>query len=1580
MSDVSYSQEMVLYDLFYRKMVLRKNTDFTRVWNRSELRELPRGSVLHLLDDNFLNNKPMVLVPELDNWALTMAPNLKFLHHVQEPVSGPVKIPETFRLLPNGLVPTIREFRRRTMSYIYPWANIPNMPMNVQSQAILSYNSLYRAKIFGIMKNYRRFNYVMASVLNMACKFPNQNHFIPIPVGNAQYEKADFIMAFREFSKASIRRPNDPWYCLLMNLVVFMHLGKGNHSMFDSVPESMLPKIHFIFYSRSNMVVTNLLNLREFNNGREDTVLVKFLKQMNALAIQGQTVSTTDFGVKAVVDTDIDDISEELTEDELNSEDLDKVIVTKLREKGRTVPVSLAPVVKDDVVERPKPVDPGPVAQPYRFPVTVSIPNYKKVRDIFLKLVRDTNLSATMSAVQKLDSAFVGAVSRLAQRMREDEKAPFLVYPKAHSVAASFHGVPAELTKDEDPITVQAKPPEEPEPEKQEVVKAETLDDILESPLFADRGVSKSCVTIRPTLVNNGKTLTNAPAYVKAPSDEERKAFDASTTDEIDEKAAECIAATTHLTAAQEERAVKLATAYKDIEVGGRTLEDILNESPDDKVSKNELDFLKGQVPDESMLKSSIANFDTEYMSKFFTKDLIGTMTYFNRLGMFLKSLKITDISNSQDSKMEVRAQYEDLNHKTSTVRFTLPKVDNRGYCYINGGYKVLKKQRITVPICKVSPVRVTLSSDYNKYLVERVKSVAHSFINYIDKIVETAGSKIKVVFGSAKLPVQPFPYEYTSIARKYTSMTVKDVTDESHPWTFHFNDPEKLVELYTASGIPEAVVKDALDNEDDVKGYLIGIHYTVSPVYVYMKLEGDIVLYNADDGVSSDGSTFIDLLCELCDLDISHLSEWTEFKLLSKSVPVIFALAYRYGLSYMLNYMKTKYAIYDKRARYPRRQSDVVIKFKDKVLVIPRAPLSHSLIFAGLNNYEKSLLSFNIEDMDDKNTYYELLQAKKMSIHNLKGIDNYFDLFVDPIARDVLFRMGEPTDAKDLLIRATTLLTTEDHPPVAASTNYRFRSDERICTAVYKVLSNTFATFRYRGMGASNTFSIRDFEITNMILNDQLLEPVDEINPPNAVKYREEYGHGGAGGRQSTDTFMIDDRQWPEDGVGIIGESSVDNGKTGYAGNMSSNPTIDNIRGLTINKKLEDITPSEAFTSTTLLGPCAINDDSKRVSFLNIHLSHYVATKEMSLPRVRTGYERVIAHRCNPPFAYAAEADGVIETIDEDAHVLVVSYPSLKRKISVEYGDLYTNNGGGGFYCTQNTVINGFKQGDKMKRGDIIVYNNRFFKPDPFTKQVDLSFGQLADVAIIDSARTVEDSDVISEELARKLEFNPVHPRDIVITKTTTIHKFAPVGTKISNVDPLMIFDQSAVSDDTFGSLDEETAALLANTNRHTPRAKFTGVIVKMDAFYLGDTSGMSPSCRNLVNLINREKTKKANVARTTDNAGDYPATTNITDSARIGAVVLEEDTLIIRFYIKQDMSMGAGDKIEFDSSLKSVSSGCVEHGWETEDGSVTCDALFSAVGIHKRLITSPIQTGIMNRNLEKIEKDVLEMYFGKS
>ena len=1228
-------------------------------------------------------------------------------------------------------------------------------------------------------------------------------------------------------------------------------------------------------------------------------------------------------------------------------------------------------ITDEDVIERPKVKLPDNVELAKRFKSIAQIKDHERLASRYKRMLIETHATDMFEREKISRDKFLAVVNQaIAETIKEvptpieppKKEEPVLEKPLKKLATKTIvpNDVEDDIIQDEADDGILG-----------ELQNSETLPEIVDE-------IDKEYIKVQPHVVLNGKFVTNSPAYTKSVDEQKRHEFDKHTTEDIDAKAMETIEQHSELTQAQFNRAIKVSNLYKNIELSYNNqtikVEDLLNTSPDDTISTGSLSFLKGQVPDESMLKSSVSNFDVEYMEKFWLRDLVMELTAFNKVGMFLKDLKITDISDSMNNMLEINAKYEDINHKAHTIRFTVPKVDNRGYCYINGGLKVLKKQRISVPICKVSPTRVTLTSDYGKYLVERVTTVAHSFVNYIDKIVAASEGQIKVTFGSAALQPFIYPYEFTAIGKKYTSMSVSVDGNAKDVWYFFFNDSSKLVEYFEEKGFSKKQIKDAIDEANERKGYLVGMHNPKDPDLVFMKLDGSSVI-SMPGGNTADGISFVDILCELTNVNINHLSEWSEFKLLSKSIPTIFALAYRYGLSYMLNYTKCKYFIYERRGAFPRKQSDVVVKFKDKVLVIPRAPLCFSLLFAGLNNYD--LTKYDMEEMDSKDVYYELLTEKKMSVHNLKGIDNFFDLFVDPITRDILFRMGEPTEAKDLLIRATTLLTTEDCPPVSVCSNHRFRSYERMNTAVYKTLSTLFSQYRYRSIGTSNTFSIKDFEVTNMVVSDQLMENIEQINPVNDIKYREEYGHGGTGGRQSVDTFMIDDRQWPEDGIGIIGESSLDNGKTGYAGNMSDNPNIDNIRGLTISKKIEDIEPSEILTCSSLLGPCVMQDDSKRFSFLNIHLSHYVATQENSLPRMRTGYERVVAHRCKLPFAYAAEFDGVIESVDEEAHVLVVSYPKQKKKVAVEFGELYTNNGGGGFYCTQRIVVNGFKAKDKVKQGDIIIYNDQFFQADPMSKQVDSMFGKLVNVALIDAASTVEDSNIISENLAKALSFQPVHPRDIIITKQTNIHKYAAVGTQVSNTDPLMVFDQSEMSEDMFGKIDDETAVLLSNVNRQTPKAKFSGKIVKIDAFYLGSTEGMSNSARNLVNAINRDKTKKYQQAKDTASSSNFYPATDIKQSTRIGTTVLDENTLIIRFYIQQETICASGDKAELDSSLKTVCSSVAPEGWETEDGSTVCDVLFSQLSQAKRLISSPILTGIGNRCLEKIEKDVLNMYF---
>ena len=181
--------------------------------------ELPRQCVLHLLNDNFLLNKPIVFVPELDNPFIVKKPVLKFMHHVVNPVKGILPIKEEFVLPPKGLLPTLMNYRRRNLRYIKPWEDIKKQPLNVNSQMIVSYHALYRARIFGLLKGVRRFDYVFTSLMNQICNLPNQTHIVPIPVGATEWKKQQFVPSFRKYDKVTIKFPMDNWYLFVMNLV-----------------------------------------------------------------------------------------------------------------------------------------------------------------------------------------------------------------------------------------------------------------------------------------------------------------------------------------------------------------------------------------------------------------------------------------------------------------------------------------------------------------------------------------------------------------------------------------------------------------------------------------------------------------------------------------------------------------------------------------------------------------------------------------------------------------------------------------------------------------------------------------------------------------------------------------------------------------------------------------------------------------------------------------------------------------------------------------------------------------------------------------------------------------------------------------------------------------------------------------------------------------------------------------------------------------------------------------------------------------------------------------------------------------
>ena len=237
-------------------------------------------------------------------------------------------------------------------------------------------------------------------------------------------------------------------------------------------------------------------------------------------------------------------------------------------------------------------------------------------------------------------------------------------------------------------------------------------------------------------------------------------------------------------------------------------------------------------------------------------------------------------------------------------------------------------------------------------------------------------------------------------------------------------------------------------------------------------------------------------------------------------------------------------------------------------------------------------------------------------------------------------------------------------------------------------------------------------------------------------------------------------------------------------------------------------------------------------------------------------------------PFAYSAEQDGRIEEIDEAIGMVKIQYKDGSIHC-INYGVEYDKNGGGGFYTTQKITINNFKVGDKFNRGDIIVYNPDFFTKDPYSKQVDMNIGVLADIAFMESDGTIEDGSTISKSLSDDLEINPCHVRTLTLTRDTTVHKFANIGTKVLSTDPIIIFDESVIPE-TMGNMDDEMISILGKLNRATPKAKFTGTIVQIDAYYKCKLEEMSPSIQKIVKLAGSLKNARYKFAKGTDSTNN--------------------------------------------------------------------------------------------------------------
>lgn len=969
------------------------------------------------------------------------------------------------------------------------------------------------------------------------------------------------------------------------------------------------------------------------------------------------------------------------------------------------------------------------------------------------------------------------------------------------------------------------------------------------------------------------------------------------------------------------------------------------------KISKEELDVstdiklvpdnLIG-ITDKTMEESRLVKFDKVYIDNTLHKDISQMALGIQKAGVLVLDYKIERKKNISDDYEIHRIKVQPVGGKENTISFKVPVVNNDGTFTTSGGRKRLRKQRVSLPICKVAPNEVTLTSYYSKLFITRSERKRFNYTGWLGSEIVAAGINsegtniLEVKINNVFDPMIKVPRAYSAIAMRVTEITTKD----GYKLFFDVNKIEKNVGIKFNNG----------DNE----------------IAIGKNKKGNIIYLNQSGEVMVDG-TVRQSIEEFLGLDVSKRpKDMAEVTIFSKDVPLVLVLAYQIGLGNLLETLGVKYR-HGPKIRTPMNQQlqegEAVICFNDINLFYDKSHAVADLLLGGFQRLYKSNknVGFSIYDFDKPSIYHAVFEQLGIPGRYLKELPLMYSMWVDHITEEILKDMGEPTDLVHLFIRAAELLTNDEHPDANDIAFMRDRGYERISGMVYSELITSLRQYNAKPLNKNNTIELHPDAVWYDVLQDQSVVLTEESNPIHELKEQEIVVARGAGGRSSL-SMTAKDRSFHKNGLGLVSEATVDNSETGTITYTTFNPNYKSVRGISSRVDLDKkINPSELVSTSMLNAPGSEKDDAKRCVFIGVQNSSTTLCHNYTTLPVRTGMERVIAGRCGSMFAATAKDDCVVTKLSKDA--ISVKYKDgkeesfqLGRRFGVAAGKEYPHE-----------ILTDWKVGDKLKLGMTIVYNKYYFEPDPFNKGfTNFKMAMNARVALIEGSDGYEDSSAMSKEMAQRMGTSVGHIRDILLTRDQGLSNLVNIG---DNVEPDTILCTIHNEQSESSLFDEETLKSLSILGALNPKAKYKGVVEKIEVFYVPEVDTMSDSLQEVVSDADRRLYKLQGALEQPKINGRVPA------GYRVKGSVLSADNIIIRVYITEDLGMGVGDKLVVANQLKSTVGRIWSEPTISEDGKPV-DVMFSYQSVDNRIVGSPELIGTTATLLIELGKRVVKAY----
>ena len=584
--------------------------------------------------------------------------------------------------------------------------------------------------------------------------------------------------------------------------------------------------------------------------------------------------------------------------------------------------------------------------------------------------------------------------------------------------------------------------------------------------------------------------------------------------------------------------------------------------------------FIKNNLVDDELKSETMFNFDKLYLKKVLKKDILACVTQLESAGIIIKDYQVETNDSALGSYEVHKLTLKPYKGKESTVYFRIPKIDDEGDMVNSGIKSRMRRQRVDLVIRKVSPIRVSLTTNYSKLFISRTERKAYDPYAQIATWIKTQylegqSNITSIMPGNVFNNHKDLPNMYMAMSQNFKQFSTKE-------YTFIFS--EEVAAAAVKPEVLETIKKTG-------KFHFVGFNNQDKSLLV-MDQNDFIYTFKGD-------SSLLGKLPNLIGMDATKIPiAFATIKILGDDMALGPVLAYYMGFKGLLEATQTKFTIVGPRQQSNASKGQVVIRLQDCKVVVDTDTPTKQLLFGGFAFYKDNLKQVDLASLENQSFYLGLFEQRDHTLMHLKELDLLQSLFLDPISVDVLRTMKEPDEYLPLLLRACELLSDFKHPDINDPRYSRIRGYDRVPGLMYRTLTKSVRSAKF-GM-TKGKIELDPYGVWNAITQDTTVKIVEDSNPVVDVKEAESVTFSGADGLNKSSTPEKLRRYHPKD-IGLVSESTVDSSDVALNFFLTPYPKLENLRGIVGERK--NNRQDTVFSTSVLLAPMAEMDDPKRIN-----------------------------------------------------------------------------------------------------------------------------------------------------------------------------------------------------------------------------------------------------------------------------------------------------------------------------------------------------------------------------------------------